>query len=240
MQLNSFKLNEYYGQITVKGKDAEKFLQGLLTCDMQLLTTQPYLKGALCNLKGRIRALFTISKKEDAFFLELPKKLVPIIITQLKKHALFSKITIEDTTAFFDRQEEGLFEDFLLKQIINGIPEVWLETTEQFLPHYLNLPALGAVSFTKGCYCGQEIVARMEYKANIKQYLKHVTIPISHKNKGEFNLSPGTEIEIGKFDITSETSSFEADSEVDRAKFGKIVSAVLTENTIEALVVTQL
>jgi folate-binding protein YgfZ len=47
-----------------------------------------------------------------------------------------------------------------------GIPEVWPETIEQFLPHSLNLPALGAVSFNKGCYCGQEIVARMEYRAN--------------------------------------------------------------------------
>lgn len=47
-----------------------------------------------------------------------------------------------------------------------GIPEIWPETTEQFLPHSLNLPALGAVSFNKGCYCGQEIVARMEYRGN--------------------------------------------------------------------------
>ncbi len=46
-----------------------------------------------------------------------------------------------------------------------GIPEIWPDTIEKFLPHNLNLPALGAVSFNKGCYCGQEIIARMEYRS---------------------------------------------------------------------------
>lgn len=57
-----------------------------------------------------------------------------------------------------------------------GIPEVWPETIEQFLPHSLNLPALGAVSFNKGCYCGQEIVARMEYRANVTPKLFNTPI----------------------------------------------------------------
>lgn len=58
-----------------------------------------------------------------------------------------------------------------------GIPEIWPETVEQFLPHTLNLPALGAVSFTKGCYCGQEIVARMEYRADVKHKLFTIKTP---------------------------------------------------------------
>lgn len=58
-------------------------------------------------------------------------------------------------------------------EIHSGIPEIWPETTEQLLPHTLNLPALGAVSFNKGCYCGQEIIARMEYKANLKRRMFH-------------------------------------------------------------------
>ncbi len=58
-----------------------------------------------------------------------------------------------------------------LKRIQAGIPEVYLETFETFLPHYLNLPALDAVSFDKGCYCGQEIIARMHYRGNLKRHL---------------------------------------------------------------------
>jgi folate-binding Fe-S cluster repair protein YgfZ len=39
-----------------------------------------------------------------------------------------------------------------------------------FLPHHVNLPELGGVSFDKGCYLGQEIVARMHYRGTIRQH----------------------------------------------------------------------
>lgn len=51
------------------------------------------------------------------------------------------------------------------------IPNVYQQTIEQLLPHYVNLIELGGVSFKKGCYLGQEIVARMHYKGNIKKHL---------------------------------------------------------------------
>ncbi len=49
----------------------------------------------------------------------------------------------------------------------------WLtaESSGQFLPHNLNLPALKAVDFNKGCFTGQEIIARMQYKGKLKQQL---------------------------------------------------------------------
>jgi len=43
--------------------------------------------------------------------------------------------------------------------------------TPFFLPHEINLIQLNAVSFTKGCYTGQEIIARMEYKGKLKKHL---------------------------------------------------------------------
>jgi folate-binding protein YgfZ len=47
---------------------------------------------------------------------------------------------------------------------------VWIDaqTREQFLPHDVNFPGLGGVSYEKGCYTGQEIVARMHYRGNPK------------------------------------------------------------------------
>jgi folate-binding protein YgfZ len=51
------------------------------------------------------------------------------------------------------------------------IPNIYPETTEKFLPHELNLPNLNAVSFNKGCYTGQEIIARMQYRGKIKTKL---------------------------------------------------------------------
>jgi folate-binding protein YgfZ len=57
-----------------------------------------------------------------------------------------------------------------------GIPMIDLKLSELFTVHDLNL--LSAVSFNKGCYTGQEIVARMHYKAKLKHHL--YTIPLSH------------------------------------------------------------
>lgn len=50
-----------------------------------------------------------------------------------------------------------------------GIPSIYPETSEQFLPHEVNLPRLQGISFKKGCYTGQEIIARMEYRGKLKK-----------------------------------------------------------------------
>jgi len=54
----------------------------------------------------------------------------------------------------------------------NGIPWLTTETVEHFLPHSLNLPELGAIDFNKGCFTGQEVIARMQYKGKLKQHLR--------------------------------------------------------------------
>jgi folate-binding protein YgfZ len=50
-----------------------------------------------------------------------------------------------------------------------GIPWLFAETTEKFVPQMLNLDKLEAISFTKGCYTGQEIVARTHYLGKNKR-----------------------------------------------------------------------
>lgn len=57
-----------------------------------------------------------------------------------------------------------------------GIPVVFPATQEQFVPQMANLELIGGISFKKGCYPGQEIVARMHYLGKLKQrmYLAHI------------------------------------------------------------------
>ncbi len=63
-----------------------------------------------------------------------------------------------------------------LGDILAGIPMVGAATTRAFLPQMLNLDALGGVSFTKGCYPGQEVIARLQYRGQLKRrmYLAQV------------------------------------------------------------------
>jgi hypothetical protein len=60
-------------------------------------------------------------------------------------------------------------EDWTLRDIRAGIPEIQKNTSETFIPQMLNLDLLGGVSFTKGCYVGQEIVARTQNLGRIKR-----------------------------------------------------------------------
>lgn len=65
---------------------------------------------------------------------------------------------------------------WLLAQIRAGIGQVFGATRELFIPQMINLQALGGVSFKKGCYTGQEIVARMQYLGKLKRRLYRLTL----------------------------------------------------------------
>ena len=53
--------------------------------------------------------------------------------------------------------------------ILAGVPVITVATQEEFVPQMVNLDLIGGVSFTKGCYPGQEIVARLHYRGRLKQ-----------------------------------------------------------------------
>ena len=65
--------------------------------------------------------------------------------------------------------EEGTKDDWTLSEVRAGIGHVTAATAQQFVPQMLNYEALGAVDFKKGCYPGQEIVARTQYRGTIKR-----------------------------------------------------------------------
>jgi len=68
-------------------------------------------------------------------------------------------------SALADAGEEAWF----LQEIRDGLPRVTLATQELFVPQMVNLERLGAVDFHKGCYPGQEIVARTQYRGALKR-----------------------------------------------------------------------
>ncbi|OGT30238.1 MAG: hypothetical protein A3E87_00685 [Gammaproteobacteria bacterium RIFCSPHIGHO2_12_FULL_35_23] len=84
----------------------------------------------------------------------IPPEALATVLVELNSH--YSQITIN----FWQ-----------LTEIKQGIPRIFPQTLAVFTPHDLNLPQLNAVSFTKGCYQGQEIIARMHYRGKLKQHL---------------------------------------------------------------------
>ena len=70
--------------------------------------------------------------------------------------------------------QSGQTEAWLRADIAHGFPLVTQATSEHYVPQMVNLDKLGGVSFKKGCYPGQEIVARTHYLGKIKRHLYRV------------------------------------------------------------------
>jgi tRNA-modifying protein YgfZ len=163
--------------IKFSGQDAEKFLQGQLTCDVRLANESCPILGALCNNKGRVIASFWLSKQANDYYLSLPNEMVTIVLPLFKKYGQFSNIIIEEYPSSVHKIPS------LLECIHSGFAVILPHTSGHYTPHELAYPFIGAVSFNKGCYTGQEIVARMHYRGKAKQHLIHIII-----NKEFFDL----------------------------------------------------
>jgi folate-binding protein YgfZ len=67
--------------------------------------------------------------------------------------------------------------EWLAMDIADGLPQVFAATSGAFVAQMLNLDLLDAISFKKGCYTGQEIVARTQHLGRIKRRLCRFTLP---------------------------------------------------------------
>jgi len=223
-----------YGLISVRGEDAEQFLQGQLTNDIRLVDENTAQYSAYCSPKGRVLTCLMIFKRQDCYYLQLPRSLLEATLTRLKMFVLIAKVTLEDASDSLvhigcsgpdteadlrsvtgDLPEQvwqcsnsdsitviripgqlprfhivcelalaekiwtaldvraapaGCFAWEML-DIANGIATVYPETSDAFVPQMLNMQLIDAVSFKKGCYTGQEIVARMQYLGKLKRRL---------------------------------------------------------------------
>jgi folate-binding protein YgfZ len=77
-------------------------------------------------------------------------------------------------------------------EVLSAIPRIVLATQEQFVPQMINFESVSGVDFKKGCYPGQEIVARSQYRGAVKRRLQ-----LSHtvSSPSAFELAkPGTEL----------------------------------------------
>ncbi len=62
-----------------------------------------------------------------------------------------------------------------LLDILSGIPNIYPATVDRFVPQMANLQLIGGLSFKKGCYPGQEVVARMHYLGNVKRRMYRIS-----------------------------------------------------------------
>lgn len=82
----------------------------------------------------------------------------------------------------------GTEDDWALQRILANEPTVHPETSEHFVAQMLDLDKLGGIDFKKGCYIGQEIIARAQYRGGVKRHLARA------ESRTAARLKPGSEI----------------------------------------------
>ncbi|AEX23138.1 MULTISPECIES: tRNA-modifying protein YgfZ [Vibrio] len=218
----SISLLDNLGMITMVGDDKKSYLQGQVTCDVVSLEKDQSTLGAHCDAKGKVWSVFRLFHHQDGYGLIQPKSALEVELKEIKKYAVFSKVTIEESNdiilgvagsqanSFIDdiSEETGdvraisggtavkvadnrwlllLTSDAAQSMIENSdatltthelwnrfeieaaLPFVPAAAQNEHIPQALNLQALGGISFTKGCYTGQETVARAKYRGTNKR-----------------------------------------------------------------------
>jgi folate-binding protein YgfZ len=160
--------NISYSTISVTGADAFDFLQAQLAADLADLPESGL--AAWCNPKGRVICLFRVHQAKHGFDLALPAELADDAVKRLTMFRFRSKVDFDTRDADADRLGiTGSYDDWRLANLRAGVPEILAAQSEEFTPHMLNLDLLGAVSVSKGCYPGQEIVARTHFRGATKR-----------------------------------------------------------------------
>ena len=174
-----------------EGVDAARFLQGYLTCNTQKLTDDSWTPAALCNLQGRVMASGWARGTALRIDMLVHRSLAASTLEFLAPYQKFSRTRSrqvdESTVTAIISDRDDAAPDFQLVDS-NGQPhgdesDFWASlnrhrlvvvsdrTQGEFLPHALGLVDAGAVAFDKGCYLGQEIVARAEHRGTVKKHL---------------------------------------------------------------------
>jgi len=166
MTETAFALDSW-ASVRVSGEDAEIFLQGQLSADLRALKPERAGWASYNSPKGRMLAVMLMVRDADGITLRMPRTLVEPISRRLRMFVLRSKVKLVQVEPRAMDAEVQAHDRVAL--IEAGIPVVYPETQDRWVAQMANLDLIGGISFDKGCYTGQEVVARLHYLGNLKK-----------------------------------------------------------------------
>ena len=241
-----FDDKEYYlfkkrGIILIEGKDRFKFIQGIISNDIELLRKKPSIYSSLLTPQGKFQYDFFISNFKEKFYLECDISAQEELISKFmmfklrldvkvsinsdyniilsKKKLNFSERNSSSIFSFYDPRFDNSFfsRTYANSNFLNEIKKKYVEINENryetlrlnyCIPDFsidatkaksllleMRFDELNGISWTKGCYMGQEITARMKYRNIVKKKIFKVLIDFRSNLKNEITLDNET---VGK------------------------------------------
>ena len=173
--------NLAFSSFTLNGVDAQKFLQGQVTLNVAALAENVTRYTAICSLKGRIQFGLWLKKlNPESFEIVTTQDQSEEFAKHIKKFGAFSKMKLEQTVQVFPTLTDDSTDFSPTETDINvwqlqaiEAGQAWISATtaELFQPQELRLHQREGVHYDKGCYIGQEIIARLWFKAKPKSWL---------------------------------------------------------------------
>ena len=222
-----------FKRLDFRGADAATFLQGYLTGDLDDLATDRALPMALCNIKGRVVASGWAFGEPSHVRLLVHATVAPEVERELGKYLLFAKAKLsvpESGLRFVGEPVEGGVvvpnlgyavepdatvdaghAGFAEACVAAGFVAISKPVTQTFLPQMVGLTDLDAVSFVKGCYLGQEVVARAQHRGEVKRRLRRYRCDGDPPMPGDDVVHEGgkigTVVAAGRQDVLATTRS---------------------------------
>lgn len=161
--------------ICVTGQDRYAFLNGFMTNDALKLASGEPLFTAFLNAQGKFLFDAFLCEKNDTVVLDVNTGSRDDLFAHLSKYKLRSKVTLEKTdTSPFEFEWPAPFSKKMTnkERILKGIPFGGIDVISQkgFILE-CGFDELGAIDWKKGCYLGQELVAKTKYRGEIRKKL---------------------------------------------------------------------
>jgi folate-binding protein YgfZ len=202
------------GVIEIDGEDKATFLQGLISNDINLVSPMQAVYATLLTPQGRFLFDFFITEKEGKYLLDVESARLEAFLKKLSLFKLRSKVILKarpdlkvyalwgegnlPVKAYPDPRLKALgarligqtepnasAEEYDLHRLKLGVPEGGIDLLpEKAILLESGLDELNAVSWTKGCYMGQELTARTKYRGLVRKRLFPVKIEGSAPESG--------------------------------------------------------
>lgn len=192
------------GILEVKGTDATAFLQGYVTADLDTINESKAMLMSLTDIKGRVLSNGWAYGSAECVSLVMHDSLLAEIEGHLRRYMVFSKSNCRKLDQSLDCTTQPIAESAILQPmqwrlkihhsgnsnwpsltVDAELPLVTSKTSGMFLPQMLGLTDHGAVDFTKGCYLGQEVVARAQHRGAVKRRVQRFEIKHGNPQMGE-------------------------------------------------------
>lgn len=154
--------------VVVRGPDTWTFLQSLLSQDVEGMTDGDVRPSLLLTPQGKVDVTLTVRRDGDDARLETDAGWGPRLAEALGRYRIRTKVEIELAHQAPDPTPEQE-----AARIAAGVPRLGADLDDSVIPQEAFLEQ-DAVSFTKGCFVGQELVCRIDTRGHVNRYLRHL------------------------------------------------------------------